>query len=280
MRHIMKKFWPKNKILIKPEISVVTPVRDREGFIGKAIQSIINQTFYNWEMVIVNDHSRDRTLEVVKSFAQKDERIKLFNLIKGEGVAVGRNFGARKAQGKIIVVADSDDTNYPNRLETIYNFFQENSDADIFYSNIDLFYADTGKKETRWFQPYNAELLKHINFVPNPGAAYTKKAFKETGGFDTSFKHASEDYDFWLTCQEKELKFGYLEKSLVLMTKHSGSVRSNQIRHKESLERNRRKHNIKVDIEIVKKLARPEVYKFFTSPEKYNLWFGKLEDML
>ncbi len=257
---------------MKPYFSVVIPVKNGESVISESIETLLNQTDKNFEIIVVNDHSADKTRSVVVGF--KDERIKIFDLPKDKtGISSGRHFGNEKALGDIIIIADADDWNYPDRLKKTREYFEIHPEVGVFYGNVDLYYEDTGLIERRWFQPFNSELIKHINFIPNPASAYKKDLYFSVAGYDSEFK-MSEDYDLWLQFLKEGASFGYIEDPLVKMRRGSHSIR---IKRSEELKNFinlvRKKHGLVVSRDLVNKLAQPDVYKFFTSPEKKSIWF-------
>lgn len=115
----------------QPLISVITPAYNSERFIGETISSVLQQTYTNWEMIIVDDCSTDDTREIVKEYQSKDQRIKLFTLEENSGSAVARNKAMDEAAGKYIAFLDSDDRWLPEKLEKQLQFMQE---KDIAFS--------------------------------------------------------------------------------------------------------------------------------------------------
>lgn len=115
----------------KPLISVITPAYNAERFIGEAIESVQQQTYANWEMVIVDDCSTDGTMRIVEEYRKKDPRIKLYRLEKNSGSAVARNTAMEHAKGRYIAFLDSDDRWLPEKLEKQLKFMQE---KDIAFS--------------------------------------------------------------------------------------------------------------------------------------------------
>lgn len=104
-------------------ISVIIPVYNREQYIEECLQSVFNQTFKNFEIVIVDDGSTDKSFEICKAFAEKDKRIKLFNADHG-GVSAARNLALDKANGEYIFFLDSDDVIHPSLLVTLIDGMQ------------------------------------------------------------------------------------------------------------------------------------------------------------
>lgn len=114
-----------------PLISVITPAYNAERFIGDTIDSVLDQTFANWEMVIVDDRSTDNTTTIVEEYRKRDNRIKLIVLEKNSGSAVARNTAMENAKGRYIAFLDSDDRWLPEKLEKQLRFMQE---KDIAFS--------------------------------------------------------------------------------------------------------------------------------------------------
>ncbi|MUK87347.1 glycosyltransferase [Ornithinibacillus sp. L9] len=114
-----------------PLISVITPAFNAEKFISRTIESVLDQTYTNWEMVIVDDRSTDNTVSIIQEYQKKDERIKLHILPENSGSAIARNTAMKNAQGQYIAFLDSDDLWYPQKLEKQLKFMQE---KDIAFS--------------------------------------------------------------------------------------------------------------------------------------------------
>jgi len=104
-------------------ISVIMPVYNRAEFIGEAIQSILSQTYKNFELIIIDDASTDNTLKVISEFTDDDDRILLLKNKKNEGVAATRNRGIEIAKGEFIAFMDSDDISLPQRFEKQVKIF-------------------------------------------------------------------------------------------------------------------------------------------------------------
>ncbi|UZO81864.1 glycosyltransferase family 2 protein [Aquimarina sp. ERC-38] len=107
-------------------ISIITPVYNSEKFIKKTILSVLNQSYKNWEHVLVDDCSVDNSKQIIKEYEYKDKRIKYFKLDKNSGAAVARNKGIELAKGRYIAFLDSDDSWHPNKLEKQLHFMTSN----------------------------------------------------------------------------------------------------------------------------------------------------------
>lgn len=100
-----------------PKFSVIIPAHNEEDVIERAIKSILNQTYQNFEIIISNDGSTDKTKEIVENLIKKDKRIKILNQDKGHSAAFARNWGAEKAKGEILIFLDADTFISTNALE-------------------------------------------------------------------------------------------------------------------------------------------------------------------
>lgn len=120
-------------------VSVITPSYNSSPFIKETIESVQAQSYANWEMIIVDDKSRDDSVHVIKQYIEKDPRIKLITLTQNAGAARARNIALKEAQGDYIAFLDSDDLWLPTKLEEQVAFMQKDNLAFSFtsYSLID-----------------------------------------------------------------------------------------------------------------------------------------------
>ena len=132
-------------------VSIITPAYNAAAYIAETIESVLAQTYTNWEMLIVNDCSKDNTAEIVQSYAAKDKRIKLINLKQNSGAAIARNAAIQNAKGRYITFLDSDDLWKKEKLQKQIEFMQQNGYAFTFHNFIR--FNDGAKKE-------NGKLLK------------------------------------------------------------------------------------------------------------------------
>jgi glycosyltransferase involved in cell wall biosynthesis len=113
----------KNKM---PLVSVIIPVKNAGKFVGAAIKSIVDQTYKNWEMIIVDDGSTDKTGKILKKFAKKDKRITVITHDISKGIGASLNLALTKTKGLFIARMDGDDVSLPNRLAVQVHFLQKN----------------------------------------------------------------------------------------------------------------------------------------------------------
>ena len=118
-----------------PFFSIIIPLYNKEKFIENTIQSALNQTFLDFELIVVSDGSTDRSLELVKAF--KDQRIKIYTIRNG-GVSKARNFGIQKASTNLIVLLDADDLWKSNHLEELYNLRKAHPNCGLYAMGLSL----------------------------------------------------------------------------------------------------------------------------------------------
>lgn len=112
---------------IEELVSIITPTYNCGKFIAETIESVLNQTYRNWEMIIVDDCSNDKTEEIVHDYLKKDDRIKYYKLKKNSGAAIARTEAMKLANGKYMAFLDSDDLWYNNKLEIQVEFMECNN---------------------------------------------------------------------------------------------------------------------------------------------------------
>lgn len=113
-------------------ISIITPSYNSAKYISETIESVISQTYDNWELLITDDCSTDSTVEIIKDYIIKDNRIKLFILDKNSGAGISRNNSIKEAKGRYIAFLDSDDWWYPEKLQKQMDFIKKNAYEFVF----------------------------------------------------------------------------------------------------------------------------------------------------
>lgn len=176
-----------------PKVTVLMPVYNAEKYISEAIQSILNQTFRDFEFLIINDGSTDSSVEIIESF--KDERIRLVHNEKNMNLVPTLNRGLELAQGEYVARMDADDISYPTRLEKQVEYMDKNPEIGICGTWIEFF--DAGKGIQKY--PVEHELIKASILFFNPMAHPTvmmRKAILNENNLRYS-RNLSEDYDLW-----------------------------------------------------------------------------------
>lgn len=194
-----------------PLVSVIIPTFNRGATIRRCLNSIREQTFTDWEAIVVDNFSSDNTEHIVSSLS--DSRIKFYRIRNYGCVAVSRNFGVQKSEGDLISFLDSDDWWTPNKLSEILRL-RPNTDC-IMYHDFFLDSASRPKffpkrvlKTRQLTNPYFTDLIVHGNALINSGVVMSRSLFNRIGEISTNKSLiTAEDYDYWLKASELNVKF-------------------------------------------------------------------------
>lgn len=205
-----------------PKISVLMPVYNAEKFLKEAIDSILNQTFKDFEFLIINDASTDRSKEIILSY--KDPRIRYFENNKNLGVARTLNRGLRLAKGEYIARMDADDISFPDRFKKQVEFMEKNPQVAICGTWLQLI---NNKANDIWRCPSDHETIKSLSLfyssIYHPTVLICSKTLKKNNlSYNPSFIHA-EDYELWARIMEKA-KAANLKEVLLFHRIHSNEV--------------------------------------------------------
>ena len=178
-------------------VSIIIPTYNTEKFIGDTLQSVQNQTYKNWEMILVDDASTDKTVSVIEEFAKKDSRIKLFKLEKNSGNGFARNIAVEKSIGKYIAYLDADDLWFSNKLEKQIGFLKANN-LHFTFSFYDCIDEEGNSLNRRVEAPINLtyDELFFCNYVGNLTAIYDADYF---GKIILEATQKRQDWRLWLT---------------------------------------------------------------------------------
>lgn len=228
---------------IYPGVSIVIPTYNRATLLRQALQSVLNQTFSDWEAIIIDTFSQDNTIEVVESF--RDPRIRLVNFWKKGVIAASRNVGIKTARGEYIAFLDSDDTWYPDKLEKVMEFFKQHPEVDLVCHDV---YAVIDGRITRKIRaghgiPRKASnnklqgyLLFRGNHVATSTVVVRKSKIEAVGGFRENREFISvEDYDLWIRLSAVS-KFNFLNMVLGEYCDGDSGVSKNVDLHHGNLE--------------------------------------------
>lgn len=182
-------------------VSIVMPVKNTEKYLEECLQSIINQTYVNWELLAVNDNSTDKSLEILTTFANQDKRIKVFNN-DGKGIISALQLAYSKSLGKFITRMDSDDIMISNKLELMTADLLQNGKGNIALGLVNYFSEDgIGEGFSKYEDWLNKLTQSGTNFteiykecvVPSPCWMVCREDFEKCGGFNATVY--PEDYD-------------------------------------------------------------------------------------
>jgi teichuronic acid biosynthesis glycosyltransferase TuaG len=182
-------------------VSIITPSFNSEKFIAETIQSVQNQTYKNWEMIIVDDCSTDHTVAIVERFIKDDGRIHLFRLDKNLGTGIARDIALSKAKGDYIAFLDADDLWKPLKLEKQLQFLKENK-IPFTFSFYDCIDEEGNTLNKRVEAPRNLSYrqLFFCNYVGNLTGIYEVNYF---GKIAISSIRKRQDWMLWLTILKK-----------------------------------------------------------------------------
>ncbi|MEX0609431.1 MAG: glycosyltransferase [Balneolaceae bacterium] len=211
--------------MVQGLVSILMPVFNGSAFLDRSIKSVLRQTYGNWELIIVDDKSRDESVNVVKKYLT-DERIILLENEKNVGIAASRNRAIAASTGEFIAILDQDDEWKNQKLEKQINLFKElNSDYGLVYCNTEIHHS-TGEVYVRKkeIEPgitieENVRKLFLQNLLSSLTVMMKKECIKEVGAFDESIKWGGDDYDLWMRIAAK-YKFAFLDESLAIRHEH------------------------------------------------------------
>ena len=178
-------------------ISIVLPVYNGEKHLAQSIESVINQTYSNWELIVVNDCSTDKTKEIVEKYLEKDNRIKLINNTINLKLPNSLNVGFDNAKGEYYTWTSDDNLYKPNALEYMLKVLKQKQEIALISCQFDVIDEDGMYKEpsSNWFKTRTLRELLDIN---NIGACFMYRASvaKKVGKYDPD-TFLAEDYDYW-----------------------------------------------------------------------------------
>lgn len=203
-----------------PQLSVITTVYNCEQYINYSIESILNQTFSDFEFIIMNDGSTDNTVDIIKSY--QDPRIRFFDDDKNIKIPSRRNQAIKHANSSYLVIHDGDDISLPTRLEKSYNFLSDNPDIFCVGSHaqkIDL------KGEELGYMDYPPETHKEcldmvtkkcMNPMIDPTTTFKKEVFDRLGSYTLDKEiYTVPDFDIWLKAMSSGYRFANIQEPLI-----------------------------------------------------------------
>jgi glycosyltransferase involved in cell wall biosynthesis len=191
---------------------VIIPTYNRERFLGLAIQSVLDQTYANFEIIIVDDGSTDNTAEILKQYAG-DDRVRCFAQ-PNQGQSVARNHGLQWADGEFICFLDSDNLWEPDKLRQQVLLFADNPSVDIIYGNSLTIDENGTVLDARPVTRHSGIIYRQLlldNFVSFNTAMFKRYCYEELGGPESSIRVA-DDYDLWL---RYSVKFTFLHVPII-----------------------------------------------------------------
>lgn len=241
----------------KPFFSIITPSFNQGQFIEETIKSVFNQTFQDFEHIVVDGGSTDNTLKILKKYKAKypDKFFYISEKDKGQSDAI--NKGMKMAKGEVLTWLNSDDYYPEYTLEEVYKVFNEKK--DVFWLSGDYIVVNENGKKIHSFVKYYKRFLRLLpfnptiyiaNFINQPSTFFRKEIIKQVGYLNINYRY-NMDYDYWLRMFTKGYKNFYLNKELSFFRIHSKSKSGYQY-----------KEMFKEDLEVLKKYKNNLLFLF------------------
>lgn len=206
----------------KPKVSVIIPAYNSDRFIRETIDSVLNQTYRDFELIVVDDGSSDRTADIISSY--KDRLIYIRK--ENEGISTARNRGIEIARGEYLAFIDHDDIWFPEFLEEVVAELDKNKEARLCFAN--TYVMDGEKKRTRTLfdicPPHKGMVFEKLvkgNFIPVITTVIRREVFEEVGLFDPRYRIA-EDWDIFLKIS-KRYPITFIDRPLAEYRIHEAS---------------------------------------------------------
>ena len=196
-----------------PKVSVIVPTYNRADRLERALNSIVSQTYQDFELIVVDDGSTDKTSQLMKSFP----KAQYFYIKKNSGVSKARNVGLAFAKGELICFLDSDDLWKEKKIQIQSLWLENNKDSQICYT--DEIWVRNGVRVNPMnrHRKYSGDIFRHclgLCIVSPSSVMIRAKLFDEIGNFDESLP-SCEDYDLWLRIASK-YAFHFIEEPLII----------------------------------------------------------------
>ncbi len=209
----------------EPLVSISMPAFNAEKYIAESIESVLNQSYANFELIVVDDGSNDQTLSIIKSYEKKDSRIKAYSMGSNVGLANVRNYITSVAQGKYIALLDSDDLCSKSRLVEQINLLEAGG-CDVCASEYFTLDMSNGKRRHRHRYENDAD-LKALLTIYNPICNSTAVMLRDIMSqfpYRKGLGGGPEDYDLWVRLAMAGYRFKTIGLPLVTYRLHPGQI--------------------------------------------------------
>ena len=211
-------------------VSVVMPVYNRQEFLPEAIESILRQSFHDFEFIIIDDCSTDDSLAIALEYKRRDTRIRIHRHERNTGIVGGRNTGLQLSTGKYIAWMDSDDVSLPDRLEKQFLFMESHPEIGVTSSNA-IEINEKGNFLSYVRMPQSNILITwafcFYDPIINPAVMANRELCIEAGGYRDLAKDRTEyypeDYDLWIRLYKRTLFYNFSE-NLLKLRKHGKNI--------------------------------------------------------
>lgn len=208
-----------------PKVSVVIPCFNYARFLREAVESVVGQTYTDYEILIVDDGSQDGTTDVANDLKRENPGISITVLSQENmGLPGARNTGIRHARGTYIQPLDADDKLHPEYLARVVAFMEAHPNISFAYSGFELFGELTeAMRAYAVDQRFDPNRLRSINYI-TVCALFLKSAWQAVGGYKEFMREGYEDWEFYLSLAEAGLVGGFVDGKLYLYRKHGGAM--------------------------------------------------------
>ncbi len=222
-----------------PQISVITSVYNALPYLEEALESILNQTFQNFEFIIIDDGSTDGSSDVIRSYSAKDKRIRTIFLKTNRGMPYASNCGLKKARAPLIAKMDGDDISPPERLQKQYDFMRKNPQIGLLGSGYTCFREDVkGEKEIlqivqkpRFTQSNEREFYEMADIPVTHGVSmFRRSVVMKIGGYREACRYGAVEFDLFLRMHEITKVQNLPESLLYYRINRKSIFRSNKVR--------------------------------------------------
>lgn len=203
-----------------PLVSIVVPVYNGERFLENALNAISNQTYINWETIIVDDCSTDSTPEIARRFAESDSRFKYVRNAENKKLPASLNIGFRNATGELHTWTSDDNMFRPDAISRMVDVLESSPNTGLVYCNIQR--MDEHGSPVRFPKPPLSPGLLYVYNVVQACFLYRSTVTQKLSGYDESL-FLVEDYDFWLRAK-RHFKFHHIDETLYDYRVHEGAL--------------------------------------------------------
>lgn len=216
----------------EPQVSVIIPCYNQAHFLPEAVESVVNQNYKNWECIIVNDGSLDKTTQVAESLIQKypGNQIRLINQVN-QGLSCARNAGIKVSKGEYILPLDADDLIHPEILQKTVSLLEAHPEIAIAYTDVKHFGSANRIVCAGEYDFKRLCFQNHLNYC----SLYRRKAWESVGGYNPNMTLGYEDWDFWISCGEKGHYGKRIPEPLFLYRVKESSMYTKAVEHHSEL---------------------------------------------
>lgn len=234
-----------------PIVSIIVPCYNQGHYLSETLNSVLVQTYSDWECIIINDGSSDNTEKVAKEYCAKDSRF-FYIFQDNQGVVAARNNAIRESHGKYILPLDGDDIIHSQYLEKAIEKIEKDINLKLICCECEYIGDKSGRIDLPKFSL--EQLTKRNCFVCT--SLFRKKDFDRIGGYNSNMNMGLEDWDFWLSLLEKGGKVYKIPEVMFYYRKRNVSRNNSYAKNKETLLQNIRNNHLELFLQMEKKKKR------------------------